>query len=106
MQYSDLPSRLTLFVDFVYGEEKANAMCQAVHGRWRALPKEARPRLFVFGLNLGSLNSDLASDACAVGGAIRLQNLAASHRPSSRFAGLAATDPPFRSALKASTMNP
>lgn len=40
------------------------------------------------------------------GGAIRLQNLAASHRPSSRFAGLAATDPPFRSALKASTMNP
>lgn len=66
VQYSYLPSWLTLFVDPGYGEETANAVFQAVYGHWRAMPKEERPRLFLFGLSLGSLNSDLASDAYAV----------------------------------------
>lgn len=66
VQYSYLPSWLTLFVDPVYGEETANAVFQAVYGHWRALPKAERPRLFLFGLSLGSLNSDLASDVYSV----------------------------------------
>ena len=66
VQYSYLPSWLTLFVDPVYGEETANAVFQSVYGHWRAMPKEERPRLFLFGLSLGSLNSDLASDAYSV----------------------------------------
>ena len=66
VQYSYLPSWLTLFVDPGYGEETANAVFQAVYGHWRTMPKEERPRLFLFGLSLGSLNSDLASDAYAV----------------------------------------
>lgn len=66
VQYSYLPSWLTLFVDSGYGEETANAVFQAVYGYWRAMPKEERPRLFLFGLSLGSLNSDLASDAYSV----------------------------------------
>jgi uncharacterized membrane protein len=66
VQYSYLPSWLTLFVDPVYGEDTARAVFDAVYGHWRALPRESRPRLFLFGLSLGSLNSDLASDAYVV----------------------------------------
>lgn len=66
VQYSYLPSWLTLFVDPVYGEETANAVFEAIYGHWRAIPKAERPRLFLFGLSLGSLNSDLASDAYSV----------------------------------------
>ncbi len=83
VQYSYLPSWLTLFVDPGYGEETANAVFQAVYGHWRALPKGERPRLFLFGLSLGSLNSDLASDAYSVLG--------------DPFEGALWTGPPFAS---------
>ena len=66
VQYSYLPSWLTLFVDPVYGEDQARAVFDAIYGHWRSLPKDSRPRLFLFGLSLGSLNSDLASDAFAL----------------------------------------
>ena len=66
VQYSYVPSWLSLLVQPEYGEETANAVFEAVYGHWRALPKDARPRLFLFGLSLGSLNSDLASDAYTV----------------------------------------
>lgn len=66
VQYSYLPSWLTLFVDPAYGEETAQAVFEAVYGHWRRLPRDARPRLFLFGLSLGSLNSDLASDVFSV----------------------------------------
>ena len=66
VQYSYLPSWLSLLVEPEYGEETADAVFEAVYGHWRALPPRARPRLFLFGLSLGSLNSDLASDAYGV----------------------------------------
>lgn len=66
VQYSYLPSWLTLFVDPVYGEETAEAVFDTVYGHWRSLPRDQRPRLFMFGLSLGSLNSDLATDAYAL----------------------------------------
>lgn len=66
VQYSYLPSWLTLFVDPEYGQETAEAVFETVYGHWRSLPREQRPRLFLFGLSLGSLNSDLASDAYSV----------------------------------------
>lgn len=68
VQYSYLPSWLTLLVDPGYGEETAHAVFGAVHGHWRTLPEENRPRLFLFGLSLGSLHSDLATEAYAVAG--------------------------------------
>lgn len=68
VQYSYLPSWLTLFVDPEYGQETAEAVFETVYGHWRSLPRGQRPRLFLFGLSLGSLNSDLASDAYAVMG--------------------------------------
>ena len=66
VQYSYLPSWLSLLVQPEYGQETAEAVFEAVYGHWRSLPRDARPRLFLFGLSLGSLNSDLASDAYAV----------------------------------------
>jgi uncharacterized membrane protein len=66
VQYSYLPSWLSLLVQPDYGEETAHAVFRAVYGHWRALPQDQRPRLFLFGLSLGSLNSDLAGDAYAV----------------------------------------
>jgi uncharacterized membrane protein len=66
VQYSYLPSWLSLLVQPEYGEETADAVFRTVYGHWRALPKDKRPRLFLFGLSLGSLNSDLASNAYAV----------------------------------------
>ncbi len=66
VQYSYLPSWLSLLVQPEYGEETADAVFRTVYGHWRSLPKDQRPRLFLFGLSLGSLNSDLASNAYAV----------------------------------------
>ena len=66
VQYSYLPSWLSLLVQPEYGEETADAVFRTVYGHWRSLPKDRRPRLFLFGLSLGSLNSDLASNAYAV----------------------------------------
>ena len=66
VQYSYLPSWLSLLVQPEYGEETADAVFRAVYGHWRSLPQASRPRLFLFGLSLGSLNSDLASNAYAV----------------------------------------
>lgn len=66
VQYSYLPSWLSLLVQPEYGEETADAVFRTVYGHWRSLPRDQRPRLFLFGLSLGSLNSDLASNAYAV----------------------------------------
>ncbi len=66
VQYSYLPSWLTLFVDPQYGQDTAEVVFETVYGHWRSLPRDQRPRLFLFGLSLGSLNSDLASDAYSV----------------------------------------
>lgn len=66
VQYSYLPSWLTLFVDPAYGEETAEKVFDTVYGYWRTLPRDQRPRLFLFGLSLGSLNSDIATDPYAL----------------------------------------
>ena len=62
VQYSYLPSWLSLLVEPDYGSETSRAVFRVVYDYWRALPKEHRPRLYLFGLSLGSLNSDLSAD--------------------------------------------
>lgn len=61
-QYSYLNSPLTLLTDEGYGAENARALFTEIYGHWRTLPRESRPRLFLGGLSLGSLNSDLSFD--------------------------------------------
>ncbi len=62
VQYSYLPSWLSLLVEPEYGDETAKAVFHAVYGHWRSLPRDRRPLLYLFGLSLGSVNSDLSAD--------------------------------------------
>ncbi|HEY0274905.1 MAG TPA: alpha/beta-hydrolase family protein [Paenirhodobacter sp.] len=62
VQYSYLPSWLSLLTVPEYGEESARAVFAAIHGYWRDLPPDRRPQLYLFGLSLGSRNSDLSAD--------------------------------------------
>jgi uncharacterized membrane protein len=62
VQYSYLPSWLSLLVEPEDGAETARQVFRAVYGHWAGLPPQQRPRLYLFGLSLGSLNSDLSVD--------------------------------------------
>ena len=62
VQYSYLPSWLSLLVEPDYGADTARAVFRVMYDYWRTLPKERRPRLYLFGLSLGARNSDLSAD--------------------------------------------
>ncbi|WP_199489470.1 alpha/beta hydrolase [Pseudotabrizicola alkalilacus] len=62
VQYSYLPSWLSLLLAPEYGKVTARAVFRQVYGHWTSLPQDQRPRLFLFGLSLGALNSMLSSD--------------------------------------------
>jgi uncharacterized membrane protein len=61
-QYSYLNSPLALLTEGAYGAEMARALFSEIYGYWRGLPRDARPRLYLNGLSLGSLNSDRSFD--------------------------------------------
>ena len=90
-QYSYLNSPLTLMTAPDYGVEAARAMFTEIYGYWRTLPKDSRPKLYLRGLSLGALNSDLSFDLYDIiddpfhgalwsGPAIPQQHLATHHR--------------------------
>jgi uncharacterized membrane protein len=62
VQYSYLPSWLSLLIEPDYGSDTARAVFHLMYDYWRTLPKERRPRLYLFGLSLGARNSDLSAD--------------------------------------------
>lgn len=83
VQYSYLPSWLSLLVEPENGVETAREVFRLIHRHWAALPPERRPKLYLFGLSLGALNSDLAVDLYDI--------MAAPHH------GALWVGPPFRS---------
>jgi uncharacterized membrane protein len=62
MQYSYLPSWLTLLLDPAKSKVSAAARFRAIHGHWRTLPAERRPDLYLFGLSLGALGAETSID--------------------------------------------
>ncbi|WP_312136810.1 alpha/beta-hydrolase family protein [Brevundimonas sp.] len=62
VQYSYLPSWLSLLAVPEYGSESARAVFLALHDYWEALPADSRPQLYLFGLSLGAMNTDLSYD--------------------------------------------
>jgi uncharacterized membrane protein len=66
MQYSYLPSWITILVDPARVRDSARYLFEAVYGRWKTLPKRSRPRLYVHGLSLGALGSAAAADLFTV----------------------------------------
>jgi uncharacterized membrane protein len=60
MQYSYLPSWLSYLVDQKKAREAGRELFDAVYDRWSKRPPAERPRLFVFGLSLGSFGGETA----------------------------------------------
>jgi uncharacterized membrane protein len=60
MQYSYLPSWLSYLVDQKKAREAGRELFDAVYDRWSRRPEADRPRLFVFGLSLGSFGGETA----------------------------------------------
>ncbi|WP_279477571.1 alpha/beta-hydrolase family protein [Aureimonas sp. SK2] len=62
VQYSYLASWLALMVEPTYGADTARQLFHRVYDHWRTLPRDTRPRLYLHGISLGALNSDLSVD--------------------------------------------
>jgi len=60
MQYSYLPSWISYLVDQQKAREAGRQLFDEVYDRWSKLPPAHRPRLFVFGLSLGSFGGETA----------------------------------------------
>jgi uncharacterized membrane protein len=60
IQYSYLPSWLSYLVDQKKAREAGRELFDAVYDRWSKLSPPDRPRLFVFGLSLGSFGGETA----------------------------------------------
>lgn len=56
-QYSYLQSPLALILETNTGLEQATALQEVVHGYWKTLPADSRPKLYVHGLSLGAWSS-------------------------------------------------
>lgn len=58
LQYSYLPSWTTLMIDPDRSRVAARALFVPIYRYWHSLPKESRPKLYLFGLSLGALGSE------------------------------------------------
>lgn len=61
MQYSYLPSWITLLVDPERPRKSARMLFETIYAHWKTLPKAKRPKLYLQGLSLGSLGSELSA---------------------------------------------
>lgn len=68
MQYSYLPSWLSLLADQTNAQVAAEALFNTVYSYWQTLPQDTRPRMYLYGLSLGSFGSE------AVLGSVQLLN--------------------------------
>jgi uncharacterized membrane protein len=62
IQYSYLPSWLTILVDPDRSKKSAKALFNEVYQYWTTLPKDKRPKLYLQGLSLGSLGAETSAD--------------------------------------------
>lgn len=61
-QYSYLPSWITILVDPRRSIDSADDLFDVIYDYWKELPKDERPKLYLQGLSLGSLGSEVSSD--------------------------------------------
>jgi uncharacterized membrane protein len=66
MQYSYLPSWITILVDPTRSRESARALFEEVYAYWTTLPHDKRPQLYLHGLSLGALGSSASADLFTV----------------------------------------
>lgn len=58
VQYSYLQSPLSLILEPGRSQESAAAVFRVIYRYWKGLPEDRRPKLYLFGLSLGSLGSE------------------------------------------------
>jgi uncharacterized membrane protein len=58
MQYSYLTSWISLLVEPGYGSAAGRELFRKVYAHWTALPRDARPKLYLQGLSLGAYGSE------------------------------------------------
>ncbi|MEM8943722.1 MAG: alpha/beta-hydrolase family protein [Planctomycetota bacterium] len=61
LQYSYLPSWITILIDPNRSRVAAHALFTEVYAHWKTLPKDARPKLYLQGLSLGSFGSEVSA---------------------------------------------
>jgi uncharacterized membrane protein len=66
MQYSYLPSWLTILVDPTRSRDSATKLFDKVYDHWKTLPKDSRPKFYLHGLSLGALGSAASADLFTV----------------------------------------
>lgn len=66
MQYSYLPSWITILVDPDRSRVAARVLFNEVYHYWKTLPKESRPKLYLHGLSLGSLGSESSTELLSI----------------------------------------
>ena len=62
VQYSYLNSPLSLLVQPELGAQAARALFREIYEHWTSLPQDKRPKLYLHGLSLGSLNSEKSTE--------------------------------------------
>lgn len=62
MQYSYLPSWLTILVEPDVARISAQALFDEIYGYWTTLPADDRPRLYLHGLSLGAYGGETSAD--------------------------------------------
>jgi uncharacterized membrane protein len=62
MQYSYLPSWITILIDPQRSRNAAQILFEKIYGHWKTLPRDSRPKLYLHGLSLGSLGSESSAD--------------------------------------------
>ena len=60
-QYSYLPSWITILVDPHRSRVSARVLFDEVYAHWKTLPMGSRPKLYLHGLSLGSLGSEVSA---------------------------------------------
>lgn len=66
MQYSYLPSWITILVDPHRSRESGRILFDKIYEHWKMLPEDSRPQLYLHGLSLGSLGSESSADLFTV----------------------------------------
>jgi len=58
VQYSYLPSWISLLADQAEVQRTARVVFDTVHGYWSTLPESSRPQVYLYGLSLGSFGAE------------------------------------------------
>ena len=58
VQYSYLPSWISLLADQAEVQRTARVVFDTVHGHWSTLPEPSRPQVYLYGLSLGSFGAE------------------------------------------------